>query len=61
MPIASSLIALSSPIALQLVRHVRQFHDQPERVSNCKFIAVNFHFVSGMLLALGYALSRWVS
>jgi 1,4-dihydroxy-2-naphthoate octaprenyltransferase len=61
MPIASSLIALSSPIALQLVRHVRQFHDQPEQVSNCKFIAVNFHFVSGMLLALGYALSRWVS
>jgi 1,4-dihydroxy-2-naphthoate octaprenyltransferase len=61
MPIASSLIVLSSPIALRLVRHVQQFHDQPERVSHCKFIAVNFHFVSGMLLALGYVLSRWVS
>lgn len=59
MPIASGLIGVSAPIAIQLVRHVNQFHDQPDRVSNCKFIAVNFHFVSGLLLALGYALSRW--
>lgn len=58
MPIASGLIGLSAPIAFQLVRHVQQFHDQPDRVSNCKFIAVNFYFVSGMLLAMGYALSR---
>lgn len=53
-----SLIIWSSfPVAFKLVNHVRQFHDQPERVKNSKFIAVNFHFLSGLLLALGFVLS----
>lgn len=50
------LIFLSFPIAYQLVNHVRQYHDQPLKVSNCKFIAVNLHFVSGILLAVGLIL-----
>ncbi len=50
------LIFASLPFAYQLVKHVQQYHDRPEKVSNCKFIAVNLHFVSGMLLALGFVL-----
>jgi 1,4-dihydroxy-2-naphthoate octaprenyltransferase len=48
------LILASFPFAYQLVRHVQQYHDRPSQVSNCKFIAVNLHFFSGILLALGF-------
>ncbi|MDJ0661424.1 MAG: 2-carboxy-1,4-naphthoquinone phytyltransferase [Crocosphaera sp.] len=47
------LVFISLPIAYQLVSHVNQNHDQPDRVNNCKFIAVRLHFLSGILLALG--------
>ena len=47
------LVFLSIPIAYQLVSHVNQNHDLPDQVSNCKFIAVRLHFISGILLALG--------
>jgi len=53
------LILLSLPLALQLFRHVNQYHDQPELVSNCKFIAVGMHFWSGLLLGLGLVLTGW--
>jgi 1,4-dihydroxy-2-naphthoate octaprenyltransferase len=56
-PLPTLLIFLSLPFAWQLVNHVSQNHAQPERVSNCKFIAVNLHFFSGILLALGYFLA----
>lgn len=56
-PLSSLLIFASLPFAYQLVSHVRQYHDLPERVSNCKFLAVNFHFTSGLLLALGFIFS----
>jgi 2-carboxy-1,4-naphthoquinone phytyltransferase len=51
------LILISLPIAYKLSGHVRENHDRPDRVSNCKFIAVNLHFCSGMLLALGFLLA----
>ncbi len=49
-PIWTLLIFLSFPFAFQLLRHVGTYHDQPEQVSNCKFIAVTLHFWSGLLL-----------
>ena len=53
-----TLLALGSlPWAIQLIKHVNQYHDQPEKVSNCKFIAVNLHFISGALMAIGYGLA----
>ncbi len=55
LPATSLAIAASLPIAIQLIRHVGQYHDQPERVRNCKFIAVKLHFWSGILLTLGIA------
>lgn len=55
-PIGTLLIFASLPIALQLFRHVCDNHDKPEKVSNCKFIAVKLHFWSGLLLGLGFLL-----
>lgn len=52
-----ALLAFASlPYAIQLCRHVGDNHNQPDRVSNCKFIAVNLHFWSGLLLGLGFIL-----
>jgi len=50
------LMFASSPFALQLLRQVSEYHNQPEQVSNCKFIAVSLHFWSGLLLGLGFVL-----
>ncbi|AFZ48212.1 1,4-dihydroxy-2-naphthoate phytyltransferase [Cyanobacterium stanieri PCC 7202] len=47
------LVWLSFPVAYQLINHVNQYHHQPEKIKNSKFIAVNFHFLSGILLCLG--------
>lgn len=54
LPIWTLLIFGSFPFAYQLITHVNEFHDQPDKVSNCKFIALNLHFSSGILLALGF-------
>ncbi len=56
-PLWTLLIFASLPFAIKLLRHVHRYHDQPEKVSNCKFIAVALHFFSGLLLGLGFVLS----
>jgi 1,4-dihydroxy-2-naphthoate octaprenyltransferase len=56
-PIWTLLTFASLPVALKLCRHVHQYHDQPEKVSNSKFIAVGMHFFSGLLLGLGFVLT----
>ncbi|MEH2451752.1 2-carboxy-1,4-naphthoquinone phytyltransferase [Nostoc sp.] len=47
---------LSLPFAVKLCRHVQENHNQPDRVSNCKFIAVAVHFWACLLLGLGFML-----
>ncbi len=56
-PKLSCLIFLSLPLGIKLINYVRQYHDQPIQISSSKFVAVKLHFVSGILLALGYVLS----
>ena len=56
-PVWTLLMFASLPFGLKLFQHVQQHHDQPEKVSNCKFIAVAMHFFSGLLLGLGFMLS----
>jgi len=56
-PVWTLLMFASLPLGLKLFQHVQQHHDQPEKVSNCKFIAVAMHFFSGLLLGLGFMLS----
>ncbi len=53
-PLLTSLVFLSLAIALQLITFVSKHHTQPTEVRNCKFIAVSWHFWSGLLLGLGF-------
>ncbi|MEH2063467.1 MAG: 2-carboxy-1,4-naphthoquinone phytyltransferase [Nostoc sp.] len=45
---------VSLPFAFKLCRHVQENHNQPDKVSNCKFIAVAVHFWACSLLGLGF-------
>jgi 1,4-dihydroxy-2-naphthoate octaprenyltransferase len=56
-PLGTLLIFASLPFAFKLIDHVQQYHEQPEKVRNCKFLAVNLHFISGILFALGFILT----
>lgn len=56
LPLWTGLIFLTLPIAWQLIRQVQQYHDQPEQIKNCKFIAVKLHFWTGLLLIVGLLL-----
>ncbi|OLP16099.1 1,4-dihydroxy-2-naphthoate phytyltransferase [Leptolyngbya sp. 'hensonii'] len=56
-PLVTLGMLVTVPVAVKLCRHVLTYHDQPERVSNCKFIAVALHFWSGLFLGLGFILS----
>ncbi|HEY9860462.1 MAG TPA: 2-carboxy-1,4-naphthoquinone phytyltransferase [Candidatus Obscuribacterales bacterium] len=55
-PIWTLLIFASLPFAIKLSLHMQSYHNQPEQVSNCKFIAVALHFWSGLFLGLGFVL-----
>ncbi|MFM7425213.1 MAG: 2-carboxy-1,4-naphthoquinone phytyltransferase [Elainella sp.] len=59
-PVWMLLVFLSLPAAVNLCRHALRFHDQPERVRNCKFYAVALHFWSSLLLCLGFVLAAVV-
>jgi len=56
-PIWTLLSWASLPFAIKLCRHVKQYHNQPQKVSNSKFIAVAVHFWSCLLLGLGFMLA----
>ncbi|MEH1865801.1 MAG: 2-carboxy-1,4-naphthoquinone phytyltransferase [Nostoc sp.] len=47
---------ISLPFAVKLCRHVQENHNQPDKVSNCKFIAVAVHFWACLLFGLGFML-----
>jgi len=50
----STLLAWGAlPAAIKLCQHVLAFHDQPDKVKNSKFLAIHFHFWSGVLLITG--------
>lgn len=55
-PVWTLLSWVSLPFAFKLCRHVLENHNQPDKVSNCKFIAVAVHFWSCFLLGVGFML-----
>jgi 2-carboxy-1,4-naphthoquinone phytyltransferase len=57
LPWSTLLLWGSAPMAVRLCLHVLKFHDQPDRVSNSKFLAIHFHLGSGLLLVLGLLIS----
>jgi 2-carboxy-1,4-naphthoquinone phytyltransferase len=56
-PITTLLIFISLPLAFKLTNFVLAYHDRPEIVRTCKYLAVRLHFVSGLLLVVGFCLS----
>ncbi|NES86502.1 MAG: 2-carboxy-1,4-naphthoquinone phytyltransferase [Moorea sp. SIO2B7] len=56
-PIWTLLSLVGLPFAIKLCRHVNAHHNQPQKVSNCKFIAVALHFWSGLLLGVGFVIN----
>jgi 1,4-dihydroxy-2-naphthoate octaprenyltransferase len=59
-PVTTLLVFAAVPIAHNLCQHVSANHDKPEKVSNCKFIAVSLHFWSGIFLGIGFVLPQVV-
>jgi 2-carboxy-1,4-naphthoquinone phytyltransferase len=57
-PVTTLLVFLSVPLAIKLTQFVWEYHDQPDRVRTCKYLAVRLHFVSGLLLSLGFYLTH---
>ncbi len=53
-PLATLGILLGMPIAIQLCNFVWTNHDRPEIIRTCKYLAVRLHFVTGLLLGLGF-------
>jgi 1,4-dihydroxy-2-naphthoate octaprenyltransferase len=53
-PLWTLLSFLSLPFAVKLCRHVLENHNQPDKVSNSKFIAIGVQFVSCLFLGLGF-------
>jgi 2-carboxy-1,4-naphthoquinone phytyltransferase len=55
-PISTLVVFLSLPLAIKLTNFVGEYYNKPDKVRTCKYIAVRLHFVSGLLLALGFCL-----
>ncbi|MBW4561461.1 MAG: 2-carboxy-1,4-naphthoquinone phytyltransferase [Mojavia pulchra JT2-VF2] len=55
-PIWTLLSWVSLPFAFKLCRHVQDNHNQPDKVKNCKFIAVAVHFWCCLMLGVGFML-----
>ncbi|MEM9244384.1 MAG: 2-carboxy-1,4-naphthoquinone phytyltransferase [Cyanobacteria bacterium P01_F01_bin.153] len=58
LPITALLCLISVPSAIKLCGHVLAHHDQPELIKTSKFIAVNWHFWSGLFLGLGILIGK---
>jgi 2-carboxy-1,4-naphthoquinone phytyltransferase len=56
-PVLTLLVFLSLPLAFKLTKFVADNLDRPE-ICTCKYIAVRLHFMSGILLVLGFCLFR---
>lgn len=52
------IVFASLPYAYQLVNYVERYHAVPLKVSNSKFIAINFYLSSSLLLVLGLVFSH---
>ncbi|WP_398320564.1 2-carboxy-1,4-naphthoquinone phytyltransferase [Vulcanococcus sp.] len=55
-PLTALLGAMGVPPAQRLIRLLREHHDQPERITGSKFLALRFQALNGLGLALGLAL-----
>lgn len=56
-PLWTLLVFVSLPYALKLCRFIQTHHHQPETLLFCRFIAVAFHFWTGLMLGVGFVLA----
>jgi 1,4-dihydroxy-2-naphthoate octaprenyltransferase len=57
-PPGTLLVFASLPYAMNLCRTIATNYEQPETLLHCRFIAVTFHFVTGLMLGLGFVLPK---
>ena len=55
-PVTALLLLIGLPAGVALSRLMRQYHDQPERISGSKFLALRFQAWNGLGLSLGLAM-----
>jgi len=55
-PVTALLLLIGLPAGVALSRLMRQHHDQPERISGSKFLALRFQAWNGLGLSLGLAM-----
>jgi 2-carboxy-1,4-naphthoquinone phytyltransferase len=60
-PLTALLGAMGLPAARQLIRLLLLHHDQPERISSSKFLALRFQTLNGLGLAAGLAIAPWLA
>jgi len=60
-PLSALLGAIGLPPARALIQLLGQAHDQPERITGSKFLALRFQALSGLGLAAGLALAPWLA
>jgi len=58
-PLTALLGAAGLPAARALIRLLREHHDEPERISGSKFLALRFQALNGLGLAFGLAIAPW--
>ncbi len=56
-PATALLGVIGLPAAAQLIQLLRDHHDQPERITGSKFLALRFQVLSGLGLAIGLSIA----
>jgi 1,4-dihydroxy-2-naphthoate octaprenyltransferase len=60
-PITALLGVIGLPAARSLIRLLANHHHEPERIRECKFLALRFQTLNGLGLACGLAITPWLS
>ncbi len=58
-PLTALLGALGLPAASSLIRLLRTHHQEPERITGSKFLALRFQALNGLGLSIGLGLGPW--
>ncbi len=59
-PLTAVLTIISLPQGITLVKLLRNNHNQPDRITGSKFLAIRFQALNGLGLGLGLAISSWL-
>ncbi len=57
LPISALFGAIGIPSAISLIRLLKKHHNQPELISECKFLALRFQTLNGLGLSIGLAIA----